>query len=333
MAARMRTAHWLRGATLGLSIFIATSAGAAPSAAEKETARTLVLQGDAAFAEGKHRDALRLYEAAHRTMGVPTTGLPLGKAQAALGLLVEARDTWLGVARYPVQPDEPAAFTSARTEASGLADAALRRIATLQLRVRFKGAAALDLPAHVTIDDAPVASGSLDVPHRLNPGKHVVVAWGEGFVTATERFELAEGETRALPIVLTRPSGKDNMPAEAPQSGATRTSPLVYVGFGVGGAGLVTGMVTGLLAMDSARGAKEHCDGDRCPGALRSEIEGQVDTAKTWGTISTIGFAVGIVGIGVGVYGVLHPTRETNKSAAKLEPMVGIGSLGLRGSF
>src|SRR5687768_9838148 len=98
-------------------------AGAQPSAADKETARSLMNQGDTARDEQDYRAALKAYEAADAIMRVPTTGLAVARMHEKLGQLLEARDKALAVARIPAGATEPAAFTTARNEAEQLADA------------------------------------------------------------------------------------------------------------------------------------------------------------------------------------------------------------------
>src|SRR5262249_44553309 len=57
-----------------------TAAGA-PSAADRETARKLLDDGDAAFEKKDYDGALKAYAAAHAIMHVPTTGIEVAKAQ------------------------------------------------------------------------------------------------------------------------------------------------------------------------------------------------------------------------------------------------------------
>jgi len=86
-----------------------------PTPAHRNTARSLLIRGRAELAAGDAEAALEAFQAAHAILGVPTTGIDVARAQLALGLLVEARDTALEVMRFPVGPGEPAAFTDART--------------------------------------------------------------------------------------------------------------------------------------------------------------------------------------------------------------------------
>src|SRR5262245_14039060 len=113
-----------RTLVLGFALLALTRTAAADaSATERETARTLLLSGREKRSAGDLHGALVDFEHANGIMHVPTTGLELGRTQAALGLLVEARATLLEAARHPAEDGEPRAFTRARKEAKELADA------------------------------------------------------------------------------------------------------------------------------------------------------------------------------------------------------------------
>ena len=74
---------------------------------------------------------------------------------------------------------------------------------------------------------------------------------------------------------------------------------LAFVAFGVGGAGLVVGGITGLLALGKSGDLKDKCGADKnaCPADSQSDI----DSYKSMGTISTIGFIVAGVGGATGL--------------------------------
>src|SRR5262245_48380446 len=76
------------------ALSIASPAWGEPSAAERETARALLISGRDKRKSGKLAEALQDFERAHAIMHVPTTGLDLGKLQEQLGKLVEAHDTY-----------------------------------------------------------------------------------------------------------------------------------------------------------------------------------------------------------------------------------------------
>jgi hypothetical protein len=106
----------------------------------------------------------------------------------------------------------------------------------------------------------------------------------------------------------------------------------VFVGFGVAGAGVIAGGITGLLAMSKSSDVEDQCNGDVCP--LSAEEDN--DSATTLAHVSTISFAVAGAGAAVGVLGLLLSGSSDEPAASAgltLEPIVGPTSLGVRGRF
>ena len=120
------------GANIGhdVAIFEAVH-GSAPKYAGKDTINptAMILSGVMMLRY------LGEFEAADKIMGVPTTGLELGRARMMVGLLVQARNRLLDVTRYPVEPGEPAPFAKARAEAAKLADDLAKRIPSITVQV------------------------------------------------------------------------------------------------------------------------------------------------------------------------------------------------------
>lgn len=321
---------------------------AEPSAADRETARDLMKEGDKKFAAKDPAGAMRAYEEAHKLVNVPTTGRELARAQEALGLFVEARDTCSLVTKMPKTPGEPAPFTTARAECADVAQALAPKIGTL--RIVIEGVSA-DAKPEITIDGAPIPGGT-SVSRRVNPGRHMVKAAAPGYGESRAETTLSEGGMLDVKLTLT-PDGKAGKPPvvgpgdpvkppgtqEQPPDGPAikKLSPLVYVGFGLGAAGIVAGGITGGLAFSKAGAAKDQCVGNNCPASAQSDIDG----SKTMGTISTIGFAVGVVGVGVGVVGLLmskpssaaQTTSRPTTAKRTVTPVVGPTSLGFAGTF
>lgn len=160
-------------------------------------------EGDAKFAAKDYSGALKAYEGAHAIMKVPTTGLPLAKAQIERGLLVEARDSLLQVTRHPKEAGEPAAFSKAREEAAALAAKIAPTIPSLAITIQgAPGEAAVE----VTIDGAAIPAGALAAPRKVNPGSHTITASAPGFGVATSTVTVKEGEASAVTLTL-KPGG------------------------------------------------------------------------------------------------------------------------------
>jgi hypothetical protein len=326
---------------------VCSVASAEPSAADRETARDLMKEGDKKSAAKDWAGAMRAYEEAHKLVNVPSTGRELARAQESLGLFVEARDTCSLVTKMPQTPGEPTAFTTARTECADVAQALAPKIGTL--RIVIEGVSA-ELKPEITIDGVPIPGGT-NVSRRVNPGRHMVKAAAPGYGESRAETTLSEGGMLDVKLTLT-PDGKAPKgpvgpvgPSTGPGDGSPvppepvmvkKTSPLVYVGFGLAGVGVVAGGITGALAFSKSSAAKDKCTDNLCPSSAQSDI----DSSKTMGTISTIGFGVGIVGAAVGVAGLFLSKSVPQSSTAKIEPpprrlvpLLGPTGAGLMGTF
>jgi hypothetical protein len=320
-ASDVRTSRVL-ASVLALGLVVAASSAAAePTPPEREAARTLLLSGREKRKNGQLNDALADFEKAHAIMRVPTTGLDLGKAQMELGLLVEARATLLEAARHPVRANESRAFKRARKEAKQLADEIAPKLATLTVSAPSG--------AQVKIDDAEISASSIDVPLKVNPGRHEIVASLNGdekrqsvdvLAGEVKTVELAfAGATAASPSTKTASSTKTvTSPGADPQEDTqTSTSPLVWAGAGTAGVGAVVGTVTGLMAFGVHDSVAARCErGVRCPSPTHADI----DRGQTLGTVSTIAFVVAGIGAGILVYGLLNPKVEPKADPASKAP-------------
>jgi hypothetical protein len=322
---------------LGTTVLLIAAPGGAQTAADRETARTLMKQGDTAFAAQDYAAALKAYENANAIMRVPSTGIALARAQEKLGKLLEARDTALAVARSSVQSGEPNVFTEARAAAQELAEAIEPRIPSLTVIVEGPSPDQVE----VSIDGAGLPRNLLGVPRKLNPGKHQATASASGFHQARSEVDLEESASETLTLRLEPSTGPttESWPKAASEpaagtsneAGTARVSPLVYLGFGTGAAGLAVGSITGILSLSKASSAKEHCQDNACREAGRDDIDG----SKTLANVSNVAFVVGVVGSGVGVYGLVSSGKERKSGRARprVEPLVGSRFLGVRGVF
>lgn len=294
----------------------------AQTASDKETARSLMKQGDQALAAADYSSALKAYEAAHDIMRVPTTGLALGRAQEKAGQLVEARDTWLAVQRMPVNAGEPAIFSQAREQAARGAAALSPRIPSLTVRA----AGLLEgVTPEVTINGSPLRASVLGLARKANPGDYAITAKAPGCRDVSRNEKLAEGENKVVELAFAdcRPVAA---PASADGADAKKTISttelqrdramqqpsrvLMWVGFGVAGAGVLAGSITGMMSLGKASSAKDVCNGQRCPPSA----QGDIDDSKSLANISNIAFGVGAVGLGVGFWQlVAQPKAESGR--------------------
>jgi hypothetical protein len=105
------------------------------------------------------------------------------------------------------------------------------------------------------------------------------------------------------------------LPPPPPAEPSSNTRMGVAIGLEIGGGVvLVGGLLFGALAIHSWASVTSACPNARCPNeAVREQHAGEVSTASTLGTVSTIGVAVGGAALITGI--VLHLTAP-GKSVA-----------------
>jgi hypothetical protein len=143
----------------------------------------------------------------------------------------------------------------------------------------------------------------------------------------------------ALTIALPSTALAADKKAKEKKVESTGTNPLVYVGFGVAGVGVLVGSLYGADSLHATNTARERCVDGRCPASSFDFI----DQAKTSAAISNVAFGVAIVGLGIGVYGLLaKPSAAKEEGSPDYHPAppgislnvnVGPGSIALTGAF
>jgi hypothetical protein len=181
-----------------------------PTAAERETARAMMQEGDELSAQGDLQAALVRYTAAHSLVNLPTTALEVARTQAKLGKLVEARGMALEIANSEPLKGEPPQFARARSAAGELAEDIAPRIPALRTEVNPPG-----IKYSLTIDGAPVPKPAQTIAYRANPGPHIVLIAAAGFTAQRKEVKLIEGQTAILTVTLTSESAASAQPPPA----------------------------------------------------------------------------------------------------------------------
>jgi hypothetical protein len=336
MPAMLASRRLLFACALAAFVAAASPALADPSLSDRETARSLMDDGDAKRDKGDLKGALKSYEAADAIMHVPTTGLEVARAQAQLGLLLEARETLNHVMRLPPKPGEPQPFVAARKSAESLSTELAARIPSVT--VNLTNVEPGQTPV-IVFDGEAVPPAASAAPRKVNPGRHSVVA-RSGSLEKKVDVDVAERDSKVVTIdlkpVTTEPAKRDETP---PSSSGPSALPkvLMYGGFGLAAVGLGVGAITGVLSISKVSDVKKDCPNNICPAGRQSDI----DSAKSLGTISTIGFIVGGVGVATGVIGIVLQNKQGHSEAAPagasakltVHPDLGPTWAGLHGTF
>jgi hypothetical protein len=319
-------------------------------------ARQLGQQAQVAFDAGNFVESEKLWAAAAKLYSVaPTLTLGLARTQAKLGHVVAAQESYNKIIReWSNNPSPPPAFKDALEAAKNEVGAVSAKVASVTLTIEG--------PTNpvVTIDGQTVPVAALGLKRPVDPGAHKVTATADGYHAANTTFDVAEGGTATAALKMEKaPPGTEAAAASGAAGGSQSGEPgadagkrgsmnktLAYVAFGVGGAGLVVGGITGAIALGKAGDLKDKCPDKSCPPTEQDNV----DSYKSMGTISTIGFIVAAAGGAAGLVLLLTaPSGSQSGSAAgsrfatvpvkapprglSMTPYFGGTSAGVSGSF
>jgi hypothetical protein len=252
-----------------------------------------------------------------------------------------------------VKSSESSKAGASRIEARALLEQYQTRLARLLIRLDGEGDG-----ARLRVDGELLPSGAPASGWLVDPGAHHVeaergeqrvsddVRAGEGeTVAVTLRFKpVPPGDGVAPPGKLDKPDAPPSLPpatpaptvpppaVAAPPPGPAKversTSPLVYVGFAVSAAGVVTGTVTGIVTLSRAPTLKQECRSGACPSGAG------LGAAQALGNVSTASFVLGGAGLALGV-AAFFVGREhaAEPKRAWLRPWIGAASAGVLGVF
>jgi hypothetical protein len=328
-----------RGKWLVAALVCAVASGAASAvcaqATDKAAAEALFNEGRKLMADGDYAAACSKLEASQKLDDGVGTQLNLADCYEKSGRTASA---WAQF-RETVAAAHRAGSAERERVARERAQALEPRLSYLTI-VAWSGQV-----LSVTRDDAPVDGAVLGTAIPVDPGKHVVSAAAPGkrlWTTTVLVGEHADHVTVSVPILPDEPNATAELSpspsvAPAPVAAASVEAPnkalgtqriLGIVAAGVGVVGIAVGTVFGLQAGSRWSDAKQSCD----PYPYCGE-EGQrlAHDAKRSGTISTLAFVVGGVGLAGGAaLWFTAPRRSPERQTALL---VGPGSLQLVGSF
>ena len=342
-SSRRRTA--VAPPTLLLVLGFCGTAHAQRTAQDIESARRLYNEGIELRDKGDMKAALEKFKAAHALGNTPITGIELCRTYSALRQPVEARETCLAVGRIPPLPEESSRSKDARNDAARLAEAERPKIGSIRLKIT--GVPAGWQPT-VTVDGTTVPPVALNEPRAVNPGVHAVVAKvGTGPETRAT-LETREGETKDVELAVQPPPEGEKPepvaasagPQPAPRPPEKKKNTFATVSFAVAGVSAVVGTIAGIAAMSGEGDLDKACANKICG---RDQWDA-LDSARTWGNVSTAFFVIAGVALGTGLVSTLAsgssksarlPPRTANAPITKVKvtPVFGLGGAGVHGSF
>jgi hypothetical protein len=310
---------------LAFVVAFSPRAQAQAGGADKASAEALFNEGVALVASENYAEGCRKFEGSQALD--PTLGTELrladcyersGKTASAWASFKHAQ----GVARVQNQTDRE--------------ELARQRVEALEpklayLSLELEGAA----PSGMLVErnGRPVPLASLGVAIPVDPGEQKLSASAPGYATWNETLQVAAGPSKASLRIPTLQRREAPPPARAASEPSATSSPQRTLGIvtgAVGVAGILVGSGFGLYAMKEGDRSKEDgfCPTDGHNGCTQAGVDLR-DRARTFGTVSTIGFVAGAVLVTTGV--VLFTTAP--KNGIQLRAGAAPGALGtsLRG--
>jgi hypothetical protein len=316
----------------------ATPAHADSDDATRRAARSLGNSGVEAYEAGDYAKAAEKLDKAFRALQAPSLGLWSARAFVKVNRLVEAAERYQAVIRLPTSGGDEAVQRQAKADAE--TELAQLNPQIPNLVVKLEGAAPEQVS--IKIGQESLASALVDENRPVNPGHYTVEATRGADVVHVE-VDVKPGETK--PVVLrfqaaphASETAVSNTPSAAPAgapgheepsrdrpSSARRT--VGFVTLGIGGAGLIFGGVSALIANNKKQTLLDsgECMGTQC---LPSQ-SGTASSYNTWGTLASVGIIGGALVAATGV--VLIVTAPSEPKAVAVN--IGVGSVSISRSF
>lgn len=179
-------------------------------------------------------------------------------------------------------------------------------------------------------DGIVLPEGSAGVPIPVDPGKHTIEATAPGRAPFTTTVDLGANAAKQTVVIPELEAGSTG---PAPNGGGGNGMKIAGLAItGVGAAGLVVGAVFGGLALGSKSSASSNCSGDllHCNAQGIDDLNG----ARTFATVSTIGFIAGGVLLASGlVLFFAAPKKEAGPTVSLSLGHAGVPGFTLGGTF
>lgn len=289
-------------------------------------ARSLVDEADDAWERGDWAVALERFERANAIVHVPTLTVREAECLVRMGKLVEASERYMAASRAKLGSDASEVVRQAVETAADEAEALRARLPSVVVDIR--GGERKGAELRINGRTIPTVLWGAKVP--VDPGGcHIELT--RGAFRAQRDLSLSDKQQARVSLELPSQAGGAAAKSEAGDGRAAITSQGVigWICFGVGAGGLAFGGVTGLMT-----GSKKSTLDGRCrSGVCPQDTADEVDAYNGLRTMSTVGFGIGVVGIGAGAALLLTAPSETNSARAGVAPWVGVGGAGMRGRF
>jgi tetratricopeptide (TPR) repeat protein len=280
------------GRGVGLAIALLAAALAAGGRAAAQDAETAYKEGVAAFEAGRYEEAAELFRAAHALRPSFKLLYNIGQSEAAakrFGAALEAFERYLAEGGDEIAPerrDEVLAEVDRLRKMIGYVEVEAPDGAEVAIDGAARGAAPLPGPI-------PLASG-VDHSVRVTQGERVLVERTvrvSGGQSLTVRAAAAEA-----PVVEAAPPEAVAAPADAGGSSGLKKGGWALVG--IGGAMVVGGVVTGVLAYKKDGELYDACPREECSDT--QDHRDDIDSLETLSAVTDVLLFVGGAAVATG---------------------------------
>jgi hypothetical protein len=303
-------------------LLLARPALAAPSDADRATARELGSAGVAALEAKDYATAVDRLSRAIALYDAPTLRLARARALRGMGRFVSASEDYHAIlVRTPLPSDPPPivqATRDAKTELPGV------EASIAHLTVTVTGG-----PADVRVDGADWPSATVGIPRPLDPGEHLVEAIVGGTAVQGQRVTLSPGQDGRVDLAVTAPLTGTQPPAPPPSAplatGAATSVPnataapashstdhtAAIVTAAISGALAAGAVVTGIMAMS----AKSDFNEQNRPDVPHDTKENLHNKASSLALVSTVLTGAAVVGGGISIYLFVAPAHSDQRAS------------------
>jgi hypothetical protein len=266
--------------------------------AARATARQLALEGIAAHGRADWPTVIDRFERAEQLFHAPVhlRYLAIAYERTNPPNMVRAAETWQRLSQEQLPADAPQVFRDAVAEARREIERLDGRLGHLavELSPELRGAT-------VTLDGQALPPEALGTVRYVEAGPHTLRAQREGHPDVVRSFTIPPGGTERVLLEAPAPVVTGPVVVTPRTTTVLRPNPLRTVGFvtaGVGGALLLGGVVTGVMASSEYDQLARDCPMMRC--ATQSQLDRR-NTVDTLSGASTALYVTGGVLVATGV--------------------------------
>ena len=294
---------------------LARESRAQPEQRDPAAAEELFRQGRAAAEKRDYLRACEKFRESNRLDAALGTLFNIADCEEKIGRLATSWTLFREVAQRLPADDERRAISLQRAQALEA------RVPRLSVHLAPTGRT----DSVVRRDGVVLGSASLDTWLPVAPGEHVVVMSAPGTESASFVARVGEGERGRLDVRIGPPSPHAGAlaPAAAEPSPTRANHTAAYLMGGLGAAGLVTGIVAGVLVLDRKSTVDQNCTDHVCNQVGYDAAQ----SGKTLGVVTTVGLITGAVGLGGATYLFLSAPSPSEKSHS------GAYTLGIRAKW